>query len=248
MPPYTCSLNLENSPNWKVHVHVHVLIHVHVHTVREITSNGDTILTVIIPCNGLGSDVCIVLVYLALLIHYGCGHDAAIPPGVVDYLGTEVATSKQKKFAFVTFIDTPGLVDGDMKYPFDVEKALIWLGDMADRIFVFFDPLGQALCRRTLDIVGEDYYYRHAGTLVWVQWYRYIGAYNPYTTPIESLNESRPERIKFYLSKADTVSSQSDRQRVLMQITQELCKRKGLNRAGFDMPTIFIPTLTGKVK
>ena len=32
-----------------------------------------------------------------------------------------------------------------------------------------------------------------------------------------------------------------------MQITQELCKRPGLNRAGFDMPTIFIPTLTDKV-
>ena len=86
------------------------------------------------------------------------------------------------------------------------------------------------------------------GTLVWVHWYRYIGAYNPYKTPIESLNESRPERIKFYLSKADTVSSQSDRQCVLMQITQELCKRNSLNRAGFDMPMIFIPTLTGKVK
>lgn len=74
--------------------------------------------------------------------------------GVVDYLNTEVATSKQKKFSFVTFIDTPGLVDGDMKYPFDVELALEWLGHRADLILVFFDPLGQALCRRTLDIVG----------------------------------------------------------------------------------------------
>ena len=36
-------------------------------------------------------------------------------------------------------------------------------------------------------------------------------------------------------------------QRVLMQITQELCKRPGLNKAGFNMPTIYIPTLTGKV-
>ncbi|XP_003388904.1 PREDICTED: uncharacterized protein LOC100641518 isoform X2 [Amphimedon queenslandica] len=135
--------------------------------------------------------------------------------GVVDYLSTEVATSKQKRFPFVTFIDTPGLVDGDMKYPFDVEKTLIWLGEMADLVFVFFDPLGQALCRRTLDIV-------------------------------ECLNAKHPERIKFYLSKADTAGTQGDRQRVLMQITQELCKRQGLNRAGFDMPTIFIPSLTEK--
>lgn len=25
-------------------------------------------------------------------------------------------------------MDTPGLVDGDMKYPFDVNKAILWLG------------------------------------------------------------------------------------------------------------------------
>ena len=28
----------------------------------------------------------------------------------------------------MTFVDTPGLVDGDMKYPFDVNKAILWLG------------------------------------------------------------------------------------------------------------------------
>ena len=63
----------------------------------------------------------------------------------------------------------------------------------------------------------------------------------------EQLNSQHPERIKFYLSKADTIATQGDRQRVLMQITQELCRRPGLNRAGFDMPTLFIPTLTDKV-
>lgn len=31
--------------------------------------------------------------------------------------------------------------------------------------------------------------------------------------------------------------------RVMMQIVQELCKRPGLNRTGFDMPTIYIPDL-----
>ena len=48
--------------------------------------------------------------------------------GVVDYLNTEISTSKQKKFSLVTFVDTPGLVDGDMKYPFDVNDAILWLG------------------------------------------------------------------------------------------------------------------------
>ena len=57
-----------------------------------------------------------------------------IPPlqyvftGVVDYLNTEISTSKQKKFSLVTFVDTPGLVDGDMKYPFDVNESIEWLG------------------------------------------------------------------------------------------------------------------------
>ena len=63
--------------------------------------------------------------------------------GLVDYLQTEVSTSKQKKFPLVTFVDTPGLVDGDMIYPFDVNRALLWLGDLVDLIFVFFDPIGQ---------------------------------------------------------------------------------------------------------
>lgn len=133
--------------------------------------------------------------------------------GVVEYLNTEVITSKQKKFSLVTFVDTPGLVDGDMKYPFDVEKSILWLGDLADLIFVFFDPIGQALCKRTMNLV-------------------------------EKLNDKYADRVHFYLTKADEAGHESDRQRVLMQIVQELCKRPGLNRAGFNMPTIYIPTLS----
>jgi len=135
--------------------------------------------------------------------------------GIVDYLTTEISTSKQKKFSLVTFIDTPGLVDGDMKYPFDVNKAILWLGDIADLVFVFFDPIGQALCKRTLALV-------------------------------EKLNEKHAERMRFYLSKADEAGHEGDRQRVMMQIVQELCKRPGLNRTGFDMPTIYIPNPSGK--
>ena len=54
--------------------------------------------------------------------------------GVTDYLSTEISTSKQKKFSLVTFVDTPGLVDGDMKYPFDVNEAILWLGK---QVYVF---------------------------------------------------------------------------------------------------------------
>ncbi|RUS72357.1 hypothetical protein EGW08_019873 [Elysia chlorotica] len=102
-----------------------------------------------------------------------------------------------------------------MKYPFDVNKAITWLGDTADLIFIFFDPIGQALCKRTLNLV-------------------------------ETLNERHADRMRFYLSKADEAGHESDRQRVMMQIVQELCKRPGLNRTGFDMPTIYVPSMNQK--
>merc|ERR1712109_46369 len=58
---------------------------------------------------------------------------------------------------------------------------------------------------------------------------------------VEKLNKENSGRMKFCLSKADEAGHESDRQRVMMQIVQELCKRPTLNRTGFDMPTIFIP-------
>lgn len=59
--------------------------------------------------------------------------------GVTDYLTTEISTSKQKRFNLVKFIDTPGLVDGDMQYPFDVNRAILWLGKkIIFCIFVMF--------------------------------------------------------------------------------------------------------------
>ncbi|KAJ8414181.1 hypothetical protein AAFF_G00050510 [Aldrovandia affinis] len=48
--------------------------------------------------------------------------------GVSEYLSTEMCTSQQKRFSLVTFVDTPGLVDGYMQYPFDVDQAILWLG------------------------------------------------------------------------------------------------------------------------
>ncbi|XP_054719250.1 uncharacterized protein LOC129228592, partial [Uloborus diversus] len=130
--------------------------------------------------------------------------------GLIDYISTEISTSKQKKFSLVTFIDTPGLVDGEMNYPFDVDKAIKFLGNISDLIFVFFDPIGQALRKRTLNVV-------------------------------ESLSAKHGDKIKLFLSKADEAGNETDRQKVLMQIVQELCKRPGLNRAGFDLSTIYIP-------
>merc|ERR1719412_1322870 len=136
----------------------------------------------------------------------------------MNYFNTEVSTSKQKKFPLVTFVDTPGLVDGDMNYPFDVNDGILWLGGFVYLIFVFFDPIGQALCKRTLNVVEALSKAGHGG------------------------------RMRFYLSKADEAGHESDRQRVMMQIVQELCKRPGLNRTGFDMPTIYVPNPNKQVR
>merc|ERR1712215_424886 len=112
---------------------------------------------------------------------------------------------------------SPGLVDGDMCYPFDVNESILWLAELCDMVFVFFDPIGQALCKRTLNIV-------------------------------EDISSKHPERMRFYLSKADEAGHESDRQRVMMQIVQELCKRPGLNKTGFDMPTIYVPNPNKQVR
>ena len=47
-----------------------------------------------------------------------------------------------------------------MKYPFDVNDAILWMANMVDLVLVFFDPIGQALCKRTLDVV-EALSYKH---------------------------------------------------------------------------------------
>ena len=69
--------------------------------------------------------------------------------GVVNYLGTEVSTSRQKKFSLVMFVDTPGLVDGDMNYPFDVDNAIVLLGGCA--IYRVHFVTTQLFCSAVLD-------------------------------------------------------------------------------------------------
>ena len=85
-------------------------------------------------------------------------------------------------------------------------------GNYADLIFVLFDPIGQALCKRTLTLV-------------------------------EQLNKSNPEKMHYYLAKADEAGNDRDRHRVLMQIVQNLCRQPEISKTNFDMPTIYLPEL-----
>jgi hypothetical protein len=56
---------------------------------------------------------------------------------------------------------------------------------------------------------------------------------------VEVLNKKHPEKMHFYLTKADTVASENDRQKVLIQITQGLSKR--INNKNFDLLPIYLP-------
>ena len=95
----------------------------------------------------------------------------------MENLTCRVSVSKAKEFALVRFprsvkkkpnptllslhlslsqvdlIDSPGLVDGDVSYPFDVNKAIEFMADHVDMMLVFMDPTGQALCTRTMNVV-----------------------------------------------------------------------------------------------
>ncbi|KAJ3327053.1 hypothetical protein HDU76_012407 [Blyttiomyces sp. JEL0837] len=131
--------------------------------------------------------------------------------GVMAALSTEVVPSRAKTFSSITFIDSPGLVDGQMNYPFDPEAALARLAQEVDLILVFFDPIGQALCERTMRVV-------------------------------ERISGTEGHKMHFFLSKADTVPDETDRQRVLVQIAQNLTYRIKDRQFSLNIPPIYIPT------
>lgn len=130
-------------------------------------------------------------------------------PAIFSGLQTEVSTSKERCFNLITFIDTPGLVDGSFHYPFPVEDAILAVAKHTDLIYVFFDPIGQALCDRTMNVV-------------------------------ERLNEEHADKLRYFLSKADTVPNERDRQKVVVQITQNLSSRVR-NAHAFELPSLYIP-------
>jgi len=135
-------------------------------------------------------------------------------PQIYNGLQTEISTSKERSFPLITFIDTPGLVDGSFHYPFQVEDAILSVAKHTDLIYIFFDPIGQALCDRTMNV-------------------------------IERLNHEHAEKLRYFLSKADTVPNERDRQKVVVQITQNLSSRVR-NAHAFELPSLYIPGFSEK--
>ncbi|KAF4657042.1 hypothetical protein FOL47_008629 [Perkinsus chesapeaki] len=110
--------------------------------------------------------------------------------------------------SMLDIIDTPGLADGGLEYPYDVVNAIEFFGKEADLILVFLDPLGQALCNLTCEVVCE-------------------------------LFRKYPSKMKFCLTKVDTVPTDQDLLKVSNQVTQSLTSRLGVIHA-FDLMPIYI--------
>jgi GTPase SAR1 family protein len=129
----------------------------------------------------------------------------------LENLRVHVRSAPAKEFPLVDFIDSPGLVDGNVVYPFDVEKIIVSLADLADLIYVFMDPHGQALGTRTMSVV-------------------------------EKLNKTKHyNKIRYFLTKADTITDSGDLNKVVVQVTQNLTPRVA-NTHGFNVPTLWLPS------
>ena len=57
---------------------------------------------------------------------------------------------------------------------------------------------------------------------------------------IERLNLDHAEKLRYFLSKADTVPNERDRQKVVVQITQNLSSRVR-NAHAFELPSLYMP-------
>ena len=76
-------------------------------------------------------------------------------PGLLNNLTIKTSTSRARNFEQIVFIDTPGLADGGLRYRFDVEQVYEWFAKHCDLICVFLDPIGQALCQKTNQLVAK---------------------------------------------------------------------------------------------
>jgi hypothetical protein len=148
-----------------------------------------------------------------------------------EFFSVNVSTSTKNNFQSVTFIDTPGeqpllcclkhslvnnfcgfagMIDGDVKYRFDPGKIITRLANVADLVWVFLDPHGSSTCTRTMQCVKE-------------------------------LNDrGMQHKMNFFLTKADTVESVQDLNKLTVQLTQRFATQLSDTHA-IAVPAIWIP-------
>lgn len=113
--------------------------------------------------------------------------------GVLQHLEVRVSTSNANEFATVDLIDTPGLIT-EVTYPFDVNAVIQFLAKHVDLIFVFMDPHGQAMCKRTMDVVNALDKAKYGS------------------------------KMSFFITKADQIPGALDRQNIITQTVATLSK------------------------
>jgi hypothetical protein len=91
-----------------------------------------------------------------------------------------------------------------------VEDILVKLATLSDLVFVFLDPMGKAACKRTLNVVERM-----------------------------TRHPSCASKLRYYLSKADTVENMADLLKVSSQVTRDLTPV--VNVVNFELPTLFVP-------
>lgn len=124
-------------------------------------------------------------------------------------------------------------------------------------VLVFFDPMGQALCTRMLNVVGmmvsravcKAHFFSplstdaitSGGAVVLQGRHNHHPLSPPPTESLQNEHGSNTRKIKFYLSKADEAGSSQDRQKVIVQICQNLFQRPAFRNVAIDLQTICIP-------
>ncbi|KAH8583380.1 uncharacterized protein ELE39_000148 [Cryptosporidium sp. chipmunk genotype I] len=113
-------------------------------------------------------------------------------PSLLPSLSVKTFPSSQGRLQSINFIDTPGLVDGDSIYSFDIDNVIKDIAlSLCDLVLICIDPSGQALSKRLLS----------------------LGKY---------LAESVPHKANFLLTKIDEIPTEEDRIKVMCQVAQNL--------------------------
>ncbi|OII73824.1 uncharacterized protein cubi_03621 [Cryptosporidium ubiquitum] len=113
-------------------------------------------------------------------------------PSLLTSLTVKTFPSSQGRLQNINFIDTPGLIDGDSIYSFDVDNVIKDLAlSLCDLVLICIDPSGQALSKRLLSLA-------------------------------KYLAENNPQKTNFLLTKIDEISTEEDRIKVMCQVTQNL--------------------------